>query len=119
MMPEKYFEMIMNENVDNEKVQKMEGLYGTALPVIIQKLISYAAETVFLSNGVRILSYDEIIDAGKDLHVDFIGKKILPVADCGENDFIVYHLVAGIWSKYNIIDEVAFSKKSDLMELLK
>ena len=42
----------------------------------------------------------------------------IPLIDCGENDFIVYHFVDKIWSKFNIIDETVF-KKNSLKELLK
>ena len=54
-----------------------------------------------------------------DLHVSFRDKEIIPLIDCGENDFIVYHFMDKIWSKFNIIDETVFKKKNSLEELLK
>lgn len=45
-----------------------------------------------MDDGVRILAFKEILNAKEELHVDFKADGIIPVADCGENDFIVYHL---------------------------
>lgn len=42
-------------------------------------------------DGLRVLSASEIIQAEEDLHVNFIEKQFLPVADCGDNNFVVYH----------------------------
>ena len=44
---------------------------------------------------------------------------MIPLADCGENDFIVYHFTDGSWSKFNIIDETEFKKRNALDEILK
>lgn len=52
------------------------------------------------------------------MHIAFKDKGIIPLVDCGENDFIVYHFKAKIWSKFNIIDETVFQKKR-FEELLK
>lgn len=43
---------------------------------------------------------------------------MIPVIDCGENDFIVYHTAEGNWSKFNIIEECVFKKRATLGELL-
>ena len=80
--------------------------------------ISGSNKTVFLDDNIRILSFDEIINAEKELHVDFKSNQIIPLVDCGENDFIVYHFFDKIWSKFNIVDETVFKKKNSLQELL-
>ena len=83
------------------------------------KLSQRAGESVFLDGGVRILSFDEIVAAKKDLHIEFKAKGMIPIVDCGENDFIVYHFNDNIWSKFNIVDESVFKKKKSIEELLK
>lgn len=87
------------------------------MPEIVKKIISSVDDTIFLEEDWRILSLSEIEDAEKDLHIEFGEKGILPLVDCGENDFIVYHFQDEIWSKFNIVDEVIFQKKNTIEEL--
>lgn len=119
MDKKEYLAKLEAVSIDAKKVEKIGELYSVDLPEILQKIISFAKETVFFDDGSRILSYDEIVDAEKDLHIEFKRKGIIPVADCGENDFIVYHYNDSIWSKFNIIDESVFKKKKTIEELLK
>ena len=44
---------------------------------------------------------------------------MIPLIDCSDNDFIVYHFDSKTWSKFNIIDECVFKEKESLDELLK
>ena len=53
------------------------------------------------------------------LHVEFKKKGLLPVADCRENDFILYDFINGMWAKFNIVDEIIFKERLSLEELLK
>lgn len=119
MTKKEYFQNLANVKIDKSKTKKVEALYGTDIPEIVEKIVSCADETVFFDDGSRILSINEICDAEKDLHVNFIEKKVIPLADCGENDFIIYHLEGKYWAKFNIIDEIVFKKKNTLAELLK
>lgn len=119
MTKKEYLEKISEKEINAEKVDKIQKAYGSAFSKMVQKIISNSEETVFFDDGYRILSYNEIFNAENELHVDFKNKGILPIADCGENDFIVYHFLDGIWSKFNIIDETVFKKKDGLDGLLK
>ena len=94
-----------------EKVDKVEVLYKDKFPQFIRKMISYMDDVVFLDNSYRVLSYDEVINAENDLHVNFIEKGILPLIDCGENDFISYGTKDGLWFKFNIVDVVNFQER--------
>lgn len=114
-----YLEQLNEVAIDSEKVEKIQKIYKTKLPTIMEEIISRAAETVFLNNDCRMLSVEEIEDAEEDLHVDFKEKCIIPVADCGENDFVVYHFRDDYWSKFNIIEEIEFDKSDDLKDILK
>ena len=62
--------------------------------------------------------YKEILNAEQDLHVDFKSNRIIPVADCGDNDFAVYYLDKCKWSRFNIIDETAFKERTTLEDVL-
>jgi putative inositol monophosphatase len=119
MEKREYLDKVEQAAINSDKVEKVTKLYGAEMPDIIQRILSSAEEAVFFDDGVRILSYDEIVDAEKDLHIEFARKGIIPIADCGENDFIVYHFRDDIWSKFNIVDESVFKKKKSIEELLK
>ena len=118
MEKSEYLELISRNDIDMVKVTEIETIYGCTLSEIARKLISNCDEALFFDNGTRILAFDEIINAEIDLHIDFKDKGLIPVADCGNNDFIVYHFNDDIWSKFNIIDETVFKKRNELSELL-
>lgn len=118
MTKKEYLNSIANCKVINEKVAKIEKVYMNKIPEIIKKLISYSEQSIFFDDGYRSLSFSEIIDAEEDLHVDFVKQGIIPIIDCGENDFIVYHFNGNNWSLFNIVDECAFKERASLDELL-
>ncbi|MCI8713517.1 MAG: hypothetical protein HFH23_14900 [Ruminococcus sp.] len=117
MTNKEYLESIEGLHINNAKVSKIESLYGTEMSEIIKRIISNNDRTIFLEE-CRVLSYDEIVDAEVDLHVDFKGKQILPLFDCWDNDFMVYHYGTGKWSLSNIVDECVFEMRDSLAELL-
>lgn len=113
-----YLERVQDCEIDVKKVEKIQEVYKTELPDDLKRIISTSEETIFLDEEGRILSFSEIVDAETDLHVDFKNKGIIPIVDCGENDFIVYHFNDDFWSRFNIIDETVFKKKDSLVEVL-
>ena len=117
MTKEEYFDMLKDCVIDKDTIDKVQEKYGTDLPGCVHRILSCAKEPVFLDN-VRILSIDEIMDAEEDLSVDFMGKQIIPIADVGDNDFVVYHFDDGTWSLFNIVDEFDFMKRSSFIEYL-
>ncbi len=118
MDKKEYFARLNKVKIDNKKTNIMQSMYGTELPVIIKKLISSNKETIFFDDGTRILAFAEIIDSEKDLHIEFKNKGLIPLIDCGDNDFIVYNFNENNYSIFNIVDEVSFKKRNDLKELL-
>lgn len=119
MTGKEYLSSLAGVKPDKEKTDRVASVYTDHLPEIILKIVSNAQEPIFLDDDSRVLSYDEIVDAEKDLHVPFKERGMMPLVDCGENDFIVYHFENRIWSKFNIIEETVFKKKNSLEELLK
>lgn len=118
MTREEYLQVIGKCKINNSKVNEIENIYGKEIPDIIQRMISYSDDSIFFDDDWRTLSFSEIAEADSDLHTAFIEKGFIPIVDCGENDFIIYHFADGIWSKYNIIEECIFKKKHLLEELL-
>lgn len=116
MTKKEFLSCLGNQGIDFKIIKEIEHKYGFAIPEIAQKIISASVKSVFFDDDWRTLSVEEIMDASKDLHVDFEGQKILPVIDTGENDFIVYHAEDDTWSKFNIIEECHFKVKKSFYE---
>lgn len=113
-----YLEKIQGTEINTEVVTKIETLYGYPLPLCIQKMVSYSEAGIFFDDGYRTLSVAEILEAEHDLHVDFISQHMIPVIDCSENDFVVYLFCDKVWSKFNIVDECFFKRRTSLHDLM-
>lgn len=118
MTRKEYFSKLKSVSVNDKIVTCVETVYGHTLPIVIKQILSFSKESVFFDDEYRTLSLAEILDAQADLHVDFKSLGLIPLIDCGENDFIVYCINDDSWSKYNIIDELAFKKRTSLEDLL-
>lgn len=118
MNKKEYLERVQKCEIDVKKVEEIQKIYETEFLDNFKRIISMSEETIFLNEDRRVLSFAEIVDAETDLHIAFKDKGIIPIVDCGENDFIVYHFNDDFWSIFNIIDESVFKKKDVLSELL-
>lgn len=116
MTKKEYLSSVEACKINEAKIEEVEKVYHK-IPDFVKKMLSYSADSIFFDDGYRTLSMAEIMDAEKDLHINFVEKNMIPVADCGENDFIVYHSDTGIWSKFNIVDESVFKRKNSLADL--
>lgn len=117
MKTNEYLNSINNMKIDNSKVSIIEKTYAPISSDEVKKIISNCDDTLFI-NDVRLLTFAEISDAEDELEIAFAEQKILPLFDCGDNDFIVYNLNEYNWSLYNIIDNCIFKTRSSLEELL-
>ena len=116
MTRKEYLSAVEACEINDARVEEVEKIYSK-IPDLVKKMLSYSTDSIFFDDGYRTLSMAEIMDAEKDLHINFAEKNMMPVADCGENDFIVYHSDTGIWSKFNIVDESMFKRKNSLADL--
>lgn len=76
------------------------------------------SEPLFFDNEdfYRLLSFDEIINANDEFGLSLTSLNLLPLIDCGENDFICYNYKTANWCKFNVTDEVRFSEKASILE---
>lgn len=118
MTSKQYVLGIISTKENKDKIEKLETLYKTSFPDVIKKIISAADEPQFFDDDSRMMSFDEMIDAENDLHIEFSKLGIFPIIDCGENDFIVYHTKSKSWSKFNINEEITYDTKNTLEELI-
>lgn len=112
-----YLQEISRCSIDKTAVKKTEAVYRS-IPDVVKQIVSFSKECVFLNSGIRMLSLSEILEADLDLHVPFAAARVIPVADCGENTFIVYVGKERVWAKFHIIDECMFKRKKSLGELI-
>ena len=57
----------------------------------------------------RLISLTEILDAENELGVNISSKEIIPLIDCGDNEFIY------TWCKFNIGDDFEYSQKKSIL----
>lgn len=117
MTRKEYLTKLEGVSINDDAVRCVEAIYGHTLPPIVKQMLSFSKKSVFFDDEFRTLSLAEILDAQADLHVDFKALGLVPVADCGENNFIVYHADDDSWSKYNIVDKTIFKKRPQLKDL--
>lgn len=103
---------------DPDAVRQIEELYQEPLYGAVNNLFSHVGEPLFLEDKyfAKILSLQEILDAGEDMNVDFVGQKIIPLIDTGDNDYICYRINTRDWCRYNIVDELAYDPKSRILD---
>ena len=112
-----FLKTVTETKINSDLLSKIEQKYGKLTSLTVQQLVSVQKDTLFFGD-FRMLSNDEIVNATEELHVDFITKNILPLIDCGDNDFIVFHIKTNKWSKLNIVDECLFKERNSLEEVL-
>lgn len=116
MTKKEFLLTLENQSIEKDLVEKIEYQYGFGLPIVAQKIISASKTSIFFDDDWRTLSFQEIIDASNDLHVNFEDQKLIPLIDTGENDFIVYCAENNTWSKFNIVEECHFKSKKSFLE---
>jgi hypothetical protein len=106
--------------IDKKFASKVESLYSAKLPDEIKRLLSIGRESMSYEDIplLRSLSQSEVLDASADMQVDFIGKRLIPLYDVGDNDYIVFDISNQRWCRFNIVDEVAFSYSDRLSNLI-
>lgn len=109
------FMAVLNTISQNETIiNEIEKKYECKLPNLIKKLISISKNPTFVEGEKRILSFEEILYASEDLHVDFFKYSLLPLIDCFDNDFLCYNMKENVYCYLNITDFTIFNKKKYL-----
>lgn len=101
-----------------ERIKEISDLYKTDIKGIIVKIVSFADNANFIGEERRALSYNEILNATKEYDIDFKSLGIIPVIDAYDNELIVYVIADNIWAKFSISDDVLFSRRYTLEEIL-
>ena len=127
MIREVFFNAAENASISTELANKINSAYQTVLPQDVLKLLGVEPNGCFLEKiGIlflrvtlcRLLSTDEILNASKELHVDFVAHGVIPLFDKSDNNFIVYDYKNNQWKKFNIVDETSYGAKNSLKDIL-
>lgn len=113
-----YIELIKSSEINDDLVKKFEDHYGTTLPESVRHIVSVSLDDFFLGEKCRILSVKEILDTETFTGIDFTNLNMFPLADCRDDDYIVYNFETGKFEMYNIYDEVSFREYENMEELL-
>ena len=110
---------INNVSLDSEIDAKIKSVYGASVPDYVLQILSARPQGEFFDSDdvCRIMSVDEILNASKELEVDFVAAEKIPVFDVGDNCFVCYDLKANVWLKYNIVDMTSYGRKATLNEM--
>ena len=113
-----YVKSVNTTPINETRVNEINRIYKTKIEGQVAKLISYADMVDFFDEERRALGYKEIIDATKDMKIDFDEMGIIPLIDAYDNTFIVYLVYEKQWAKFNIMDKAIFKKKSTLEDVI-
>lgn len=115
---QKFIENLDHQVIDMKFVEQIEKSYEVSLNEKLKKILSAKPEGEFFEGDdiLRLLSHDEIINATHDLSVDFIGLKLIPMLDTGDNDYIVFDVENNCWCKFNIVDATRYKQRQELTE---
>lgn len=104
-------------SINDDFISRVEALYEESLAKEIKQILSINKEAIFFdgSSFLKLLSNDEVLDATQDMAVDFKLHNLIPVFDLGDNDYICYNLNSSTWCKFNIVEELQFSKSETLL----
>lgn len=108
------------DDYNPQKVLRIENAFGCRVSALCAKILSYQESALFFDSKsfLKLLSYEEIIDAEKELQVPFSTLKLIPIFDVGDNDFICFNGRAGCWCIFNVVDELTYKDNQQLESLL-
>lgn len=113
-----YVTQLDNIKINNSAVKDIEERYNIKCPDVLRKIISNSKKSVFLDHEIRVLSLSEMLNAPRNLHVDFINLGMIPFADCFDNNFAVYCRNRK-WASFNIVDQCKYNETASFGELFK
>lgn len=119
----KLAEVIRNADkiiIDNSLVSRVESTYSCKLPEFVKHILSIPEDGPNYEEQVILLklSNNMILKATEEMNSDFISNHVLPLFDLGDNDYLCYDYSDRLWCMYNIVDDSAFNKHKDILDLL-
>lgn len=117
MNRKEFLDSLKSVSISPDVKEKVTGIYNGVPNIILEILTKYPSPELFDENESRTLSLNEVIHAEEDNGVPFGSKNIIPIADFGDNDYIVYNSDQKKWCMYNILDETIFNEEDTFEKL--
>jgi len=116
-----FINQVDNQSVNMPFIEKLEHSYGVKLIEYVGKVLSMNPNGEFFKSDdiLKLLSHEEILKAPNELNVDFVGLKLIPILDTGDNDYIVFDIENNNWCKFNIVDSIKFKQRQSLGEFFR
>lgn len=104
---------------DESIANTIRSCYGGDVPDIVLQAISLSPNGEFFDSDdvCRLLSLAEIVSATRELGVDFLKIRTIPLFDVGDNCFVCYNMALKCWEQYNIVDMISYGQKATLVEM--
>ena len=108
--------ILLKQNNENNLPQTLKLTISNSEAV--QLLNKVQTEPIFFDDEkfYRLLCIDEITNSNSEFLVDFTSYNLLPIIDCGDNDFICYNYNENIWCFFNIADEISFNETTSILD---
>ena len=103
--------------VEEDIVNAIEKVYACKLPNEVKHIVSCNGENR-ISDFARVLSVEEILSANEIMQIDFIGKKLVPLLDILDNDFIAYDIEQKKYVSINIVEDIVFDSSENIDDLI-
>ena len=100
-------------------IKALKCKYGVSFPESIGRILSVLPQGGFLEGDdlCRVMSSSEIVSANETLHTDFVGKKLLPILDLGDNIFVVFDFSRHDFGRFNLNDELVYKHSGKLDDI--
>ncbi len=119
MNPQQFASIATQAPLNADVSQKLALAYGREIPAPVLALCIAEPCGAFLDGPFcRKMDVDEIRESKDFWQVDFPAIGLLPIFDCGDNDFIAYRFSDDKWVKFNIVDEIVFRESIDWKTLI-
>lgn len=108
-----------NVEIDDDFVNQIENVYSCKLPENVKHILCIPENEENYDERLILqkLSNDMILEATEEMNSDFIGNHLIPLFDCGDNDYICYNYENGIWCMFNIVNDLVFNRNQTLLDL--
>lgn len=100
-------------------MEALKHKYSVSFPESIGKNLSVLPQGGFLEGDdfCRVMSSSEIVSANETLHTDFVGKKLIPILDLGDNVFVVFDGNRQEFGRFSLNDELVYTHSDKLEDI--
>ncbi len=121
---EQFADKLQSCEVDKEKVLKVENAYGIKAPEMLRRMVTMcnSDEDNYVANNLvnifRFMTIREVLNPTEMIGVDCKSMGYVPVADCLNEDMIVYNFKTNKWLWCDKDNDTIYMEEDDLWDIL-